>query len=182
MTIRQAKAEDNQAIEELIYRTFQPVVLEGRTGTREHYLAHLMRQDAAYIPELDWLILKNEEPIGHIMYSHGDIIHNDQTKTPVIVFGPLSVDPNYQKQGIGKQLIAETIFKAQTLGHKAIIITGHPEYYQALGFVPADALLAYEIVPGALDNKAGRWQYAEVFNQAEIDQTGFEKYQNNFLN
>ena len=59
MTIRLAKTEDNQAIEKLIYRTFQPVVLEGRNGTREHYLAHLMRQDAAYIPELDWVILKN---------------------------------------------------------------------------------------------------------------------------
>ncbi|UUX34671.1 GNAT family N-acetyltransferase [Fundicoccus culcitae] len=192
--IRLATPDDNQAIEELIFRAFEGMELEGRTETREHYLAHLLRNDPAYIPELDWVLMEDQRLFAHIMYSQAKIIHADLSETEVIVFGPLSIDPDHQQRGIGRQLIAESIYRAQTLGYQAIVITGHPAYYQALGFVPAshygitfmdgsqsDALLAYEIVAGALTNKAGKWKYADVFDFAETDDVGFNVYQQEFV-
>ena len=106
-------------------------------------------------------------------------ICDDGTAHETITFGPVSVLPEYQKQGIGGVLIRYTLEKAKTLGHKAVLITGHPEYYPKFGFINAekykitmpdgtnmDAFMALELYDGALDGVSGKWQYDPVF---EID-------------
>jgi putative acetyltransferase len=61
-------------------------------------------------------------------------------------------------------LLEAALSKAVSLGHKAVVVIGHPDYYRRFGFehaskwdirsslpVPEDSITAKELVPGALD-------------------------------
>ena len=56
---------------------------------------------------------------------------------PVLNFGPLSVLPEYQRQGVGKALVQAMIKKAKRLDYGAILFFGRPEYYPRFGFQEA---------------------------------------------
>ncbi|MEI3338767.1 MAG: GNAT family N-acetyltransferase [Eubacterium sp.] len=52
------------------------------------------------------------EVIGHIMYSHAEIQTHDGQKIPIMVFGPVSILPEYQGRGYGSMLITHTLKKS----------------------------------------------------------------------
>lgn len=54
-----------------------------------------------------------------------------------LLFGPVSVLPEYQVRGYGSTLIEFTLEKAREMGFPTVVITGAPEYYSRFGFVPA---------------------------------------------
>ncbi|MGP4063169.1 GNAT family N-acetyltransferase [Halobacillus sp. H74] len=85
---------------------------------------------------------------------------------------PLSALPQYQKQGIGKDLIDKAIEKARELGYTSVIVLGHPEYYPEFGFklassfeieAPLEAFRALEIYEGSLHNVSGIVKYPPEF-------------------
>lgn len=49
----------------------------------------------------------------------------------------MAVLPDYQKQGIGSELIKQGICAVKQLGHPLIIVLGHAGYYPKFGFLPA---------------------------------------------
>lgn len=64
----------------------------------------------------------------------------------------------------------------QKLGHKIVILLGHPAYYSRFGFLPArvkglevpipapdEAFMALELIPGALDGINGMVIYPPEF-------------------
>jgi putative acetyltransferase len=61
-------------------------------------------------------------------------------------FGPVSVLPEYQRQGIGNALIQEGLSRLKRLNAQGCCLVGHPEYYKRFGFrnIPG---LVYEGVP-----------------------------------
>jgi putative acetyltransferase len=48
--------------------------------------------------------------------------------------GPVSVLPEYQRQGIGGALIQEGLSRLKGLGARGCCLVGHPEYYKRFGF------------------------------------------------
>ena len=48
--------------------------------------------------------------------------------------GPVSVLPAYQRQGIGKALIAEGLARLKALAANGCCLVGHPGYYGRFGF------------------------------------------------
>ena len=54
-----------------------------------------------------------------------------------LALAPLSVLPAYQRQGIGRALIAEGHRIAKELGFDYSIVLGHPQYYPKAGYLPA---------------------------------------------
>lgn len=87
---------------------------------------------------------------------------------PVLLLGPLAVEPSLKGAGIGKALMLHAISEASRLGHKAILLVGDASYYGRFGF-SADKtgalsmpgpyerhrFLALELVSGALDGATG---------------------------
>ena len=154
-------------------------------GCNEHYLVHKLRTDPAYLPELSRVAELDGAVVGAIMYSRAHVTDGDTTH-PLLIFGPLCVDPPFQKTGIGAQLMLATFDLARAAGHKAIIIFGEPGYYPKFGFVPCerfgittadgqnfDAFMALELVPGRLAGVHGAFHYAPVFEDlpdAEVDE------------
>ena len=76
------------------------------------------------------VLLKNGDIIGHLMFYkvwlNGDLI--------TAGLGPLSILPQYQRQGYGGDLIHSGLKKCDPMQHQIIFLLGHTEYYSRFGF------------------------------------------------
>lgn len=143
MELRLELKTDEREVENLTRESFWNVY---RPGCCEHYVLHLLRKSAAFIPELDYIMCDNGKIIGSIVYSrmfYGEGVDAAENRTgrtmsnEVIMFGPVCAAPDYQRKGVGSELIKFTLKKAEDLGYKAVFITGNPEYYNRFGFKTA---------------------------------------------
>ncbi|MDR0831825.1 MAG: N-acetyltransferase [Bacillales bacterium] len=196
ITLRLETPADYKTVEKLTFEAFKDFEAEGlpkRDLPNEHFLAYLLRNDPSFIKELDFVAILNEEIVGNIMYSKCHIIHLNNQKE-ALVFGPISVKPELQKQGIGTLLIKHSLEHAQKLGYKAVIITGFPDYYHRFGFVSAntfnltmldgsffDAFMALELEKGYL-SKGGKWQCCQAFDNCENNQEALINYHKELFN
>lgn len=179
IAIRNEAPADYRAVEEMTKKAFWNLHVP---GCDEHYLAHILRDCADFIPELDFVAEENGTIVGNIMYTRSTLIGEDGERKPVLTFGPLSVLPDCQRRGIGKRLINHSLEKAAQMGWEAVVIFGNPENYVTSGFcgckkfgvaiakdVYPVALLVKELKSGALAGK--KWLFAESsayeFEQAE---------------
>jgi putative acetyltransferase len=60
--------------------------------------------------------------------------------------GPVSVLPEYQRQGIGKTLIQEGLSRLKSINAQGCCLVGHPDYYKKFGFKNVPGLM-HEGVP-----------------------------------
>ena len=131
--IRLEETHDYRENENLTREAFWNVY---HPGCSEHYILHILRNDKAFVPELCYVYEQDGKLVGNIVYALGHIDH-EGTPIQVLLFGPISVHPDYQKKGIGKELIQYTLEKAKEMGYPAVFITGSPEYYHRFGFESA---------------------------------------------
>lgn len=157
-------------------------------GCDEHYLVHLLRDCPAFVPELDLVAVSQGRIVGSILYSRARILLDAGGELSVLTFGPLSVLPAFQRQGIGGRLIAGTADMARDMGEVAILIYGDPAYYSRHGFVAAErfgigtrdglyraSLQATELRAGALANAAGRFAEDGVFDLDPAESAAFDR-------
>lgn len=78
----------------------------------------------------------NQEVVGHILFSPAIIRNRDQAFHGWGL-GPMSVDPKYQRQGIGSGLVKRGLEQIAGQGGGFTIVAGHPEYYRRFGFESA---------------------------------------------
>jgi predicted N-acetyltransferase YhbS len=194
LVIRLERPNDYKIVERLTFAAFETMELPVRTHTNEHFLARLLRDDAAFVPELDFVAELDGEIVGNILYSKSKVLRPDSTEAEALVFGPISVKPEFHGQGIGSMLVRHSLDRARELGFTAVLITGHLGFYPRFGFVPAskfnitmpdgasfDAFMALELVPGALGCIGGKWVCCKAFDTVENDEAAFAKYHENFL-
>jgi putative acetyltransferase len=81
--------------------------------------------------------------VGHIALSAVTISDGTQDWYGL---GPVSVLPEYQRQGIGKALIHEGLSRLKRMHARGCCLVGHPEYYKKFGFDNI-AELVHEGVP-----------------------------------
>lgn len=74
--------------------------------------------------------------VGFVLLSIG-LLDTFEENLKVGVLGPLGVHSTYQKQGIGKALVARLIQEAESLKLPLVFLEGDPNYYLRLGFKPA---------------------------------------------
>jgi predicted N-acetyltransferase YhbS len=141
---------------------------------KESKLIEKVRKGPNFVPELSLVAEKDNEIVGHILFSKMKIVGESEYET--LMLAPLAVIPELQKQGIGGKLIKKGIEKAIELGFDSIIVVGHKDYYPKFGFqkaskwgikcpfeVPDGAFMAIELTENALENKAGVVQFPEEF-------------------
>ena len=87
---------------------------------------------------------------------------------PALLLGPLAVDADCRKRGIGSALVQRALREAKRHGHGAVLLVGDAPYYARFGFSSEKTgalwlpgpyerhrLLGVELVPGALDGARG---------------------------
>jgi putative acetyltransferase len=113
--------------------------------------------------------------VGHILFSDLPIL-TDTGEVPALALAPMAVLPEFQRQGIGSALVRRGLEVCKEQGHRIVIVVGHPHFYPRFGFSSKqaihlvspfsgeDSFMAVALVPGALDNVAGRVQYPPPFD------------------
>lgn len=129
--IRLENPADYETVENLTREAFWNVY---RPGCTEHYVLHTLRENKNFVPELDFVMEKDGEIIGHIAFVRAEISADDGRKIPIMTFGPLSILPEYQRCGYGKALLDFSMEKAKELQVGALCMEGNIDFYRHCGF------------------------------------------------
>ncbi len=140
MIIRLETEKDYYEVENLTREAFFNVY---RPGCFEHLVVHNLRKDKCFVKELDYVIEEDGKIIANIVYAKGKIKQENGVTKEVLLFGPVSVLPEYQKQGYGEKIIKYTMEKAKENEFNEIVITGNPNYYKKFGFESASRYKIY---------------------------------------
>ncbi|MCL2003635.1 MAG: N-acetyltransferase [Oscillospiraceae bacterium] len=187
--IRLETPADHYAVEALTREAFWAFWEKDRVICDEHLLVHRLRSCPSFVPELNTVAELDGRIIGHIIYSKSRIEEDCGQTYETLTFGPLSVLPELQKKGVGTALMRHTLAEAKRLGHRAVLIFGHPEYYPRIGFRRAaefgittadgktfDAFMAYPLYDGALNGVRGRFYLDPVYESlTQEDALAFDK-------
>lgn len=132
--IRLETPSDYVEVENLTREAFWNVY---RPGCVEHYILHCYRDREDFVHELDLVMEKDGQIIGHVMYARSEIRADDGRSIPVMTFGPISIAPRYQRMGYGTILLRYSMDKAKACGAGALAITGAIGFYGKSGFAAA---------------------------------------------
>lgn len=164
MIIRLEKEKDYFETENLTREAFWNVY---REGCFEHLIIHNLRKDKSFVKELDYCIEIDNKIIANIVYAKGKLKLENGNIREILIFGPVSVLPKYQKKGYGEKLINYTIEKAKELGFDAIVIMGNPNYYKKFGF---ESCSKYKIYYEGLDkNEEAPFFMIKILNDNNIE-------------
>lgn len=166
--IRNETPADYLEVEELTRKAFWNVY---RPGCLEDYVLHCFRTDPDFVTELDFVLEREGKIIGHVMFARAKIAKDDGGKIPIMTFGPISIDPEFQRRGFGKHLLEYAMERAKKLGAGALAICGNIDFYGKCGFVrgkekgiryaddpDADYFLVKELSDGFLSNIQGSFR------------------------
>ncbi|RPJ74664.1 MAG: N-acetyltransferase [Alphaproteobacteria bacterium] len=183
--IRTENKEDFFEVENLTREAFWNLYFP---GCDEHYLVSILRTHRDFIPELDFVAIHNDRIVGNIMYTKSYIETNDNRRINSITFGPISVLPEFQRQGIGSYLISYSKKIALKMGFKAIIILGDPANYCKHGFQSSRDFnitnssgeyplgqLVLELEKDFLKGITGKYIYSNVYNIDQNEVDNFDK-------
>ena len=176
VSLRLETAADHFAVEALTRDAFWEFWETDRKICDEHLLVHRLRGAESFVPELDYIAEVDGRLAGHIIYAKSKVTDDAGNTHETLTFGPLTVSPGFQNQGVGKALMYHTFAEARRLGYRGVIIFGHPDYYPRVGFRRAaefgittadgqtyDPFMALPLYDGALDGIQGRYSLDPVY-------------------
>jgi len=136
--IRNERDNDIGAITEVTIAAFKTLEVSRHT---EQFIIEALR--AAKALAISLVAERDGRVVGHIAFS--PITMSDGTRN-WYGLGPVSVLPEYQRQGIGKALIKEGLSLLKEMNAGGCCLVGHPDYYIKFGFKNTPGL-AHEGVP-----------------------------------
>ena len=186
--IRLERKEEQRQVEHLVRESFWNVY---RPGCLEHYVLHCLREDEAFIPELDFVLEKDGEIIGQVIFMRAEIQADDGRGIPILTMGPIGIAPQWKRQGYGKKLLDFALEKAAAFGAGAVCFEGNIDFYGKSGFTVASAFgiryhglpegedasffLCKELIDGYLDGITGEYTTPEGYFVDEAEAEEFDK-------
>ncbi len=187
-TIRLEEKKDHAEVEYLIRESFWNVY---RPGCLEHYVIHVLRDDPAFIRELDFVMEQDGRIIGQNMFMRTVIEADDGSVVPVLTMGPICITPELKRKGYGKKLLDYSLERAAEMGFGAVLFEGNIGFYGKSGFdyasrfgiryhdLPEDAdssfFLCKELIPGYLRGVTGVYQTPKGYYVDEAKAEAFDK-------
>lgn len=172
-TITSMKPEYLQSALELVEQVFteHDSPEEGRTVRA---LVEEIRSKEYYLPELELLMIEDDQPIGYVMFSRFHI--EGRYTDRLVLLSPAAVKTSLQRQHICRDLIEYGFKKAAEMGFTAAMVEGNPTNYRSRGFNTSarrgivagpnihlpheDCLMVAELVPGGLEGIHGEVDYS----------------------
>ena len=166
--IRPETPGDIPAIFELNLRAFgQPA---------EAQMVNKLRREGDFIPELSLVAVDGVRIVGHILFPPVTI-SSPEGDIGALALAPMAVLPEFQRRGIGSLLVQKGLAACRRLGHRIVVVVGHPAYYPKFGFFPAlewgievsfpvpdEAFMVTALVEGALEGVHGTIRYPPAFD------------------
>lgn len=187
-TIRLEKREDYRTTENLVREAFWNIY---RPGCSEHYVLHVLRDDPAFVPGLDFVMEQNGRLIGQNIFMRTVIEADDGRIVPVLTMGPIGIIPDLKRRGYGKKLLDYSLQKAAQMGFGAVLFEGNIAFYGKSGFdyaekfgiryhglpegADASFFLCKELVPGYLNGVTGVYQTPQGYYVDDADVEEFDK-------
>ncbi len=188
ITIRLEKKEDYREVENLIRESFWNIY---RPGCSEHYVIHVLRDDPAFVRELDFVMEKDGAIIGQNMFMKTVINSDSGGDVPVLTMGPICIASGLKRRGFGKALLDYSLEKAAALGFGAVLFEGNIAFYGKSGFdyarnfgiryhdLPEGAdssfFLCRELKEGYLDGVTGVYQTPRGYYVDDGDVEEFDR-------
>jgi len=110
--IRNETPSDYRQVENLIRESFWNVY---RPGCLEHFVIHELRNDPAFVKELDFVMEQNGRIIGQNMFMHATIAADDGRTIPIMTMGPICIANDLKRQGYGKKLLDYSLVQQRSL-------------------------------------------------------------------
>ena len=186
--IRLEKIEERREVENLVREAFWNVY---RPGCLEHYVLHCLRNDPAFVPELNFVMEKEGLLIGQNVFMRAVIKADDGREISIMAMGPICICPELKRQGYGKILLDFSLEKAAEFGCGALCFEGNIDFYGKSGFdyaskfgiryhgLPegedASFFLCRELIPGYLDGITGEYATPEGYFVDEDEAEAFDK-------
>ncbi len=191
--IRLERKDDYREVENLVRESFWNVY---RPGATEHYVLNRLRSDAAFVPELDFVMEKGGEIIGQNVFVKAEIRLDDGKLLPIMTMGPICIRNDLKRNGYGKRLLDYSLDRAREYGCGALCFEGNIDFYGKSGFVYARSkniryhglpegadssfFLCKELIPGYLDGISGEYATPKAYFAAEEKPMDFERYDSSF--
>ena len=186
--IRLETSKDHTEVEHLVRESFWNVY---RPGCLEHYVLHCLRDDPAFIQELDLVMEKDGVIIGQNIFMRASIAADDGRSIPILTMGPICIANALKRQGYGKQLLDYSLEQAAKLGMGAVFFEGNIDFYGKSGFTHASRFgiryhglpegedasffLCKELIPGYLDGITGEYATPSGYFVDEGEAEEFDK-------
>lgn len=186
--IRNETPADYTETENLVRESFWNVY---RPGCLEHFVLHELRNDPAFVPELDFVMEQSGKIIGQTIFVRASISADDGREIPIMTMGPICIVNQQKRQGYGKKLLDYALQKAAALGCIAVCLEGNIDFYGKSGFVyarekgiryhglPVGAddsfFLCKELVTGSLDGITGEYATPSGYFVDEASAEAFDK-------
>ena len=186
--IRLERKDEHREIENLVRESFWNVY---RPGCLEHYVLHTLRDNEAFVPELDFVMEKDGQPIGQNVFVKAKIQADDGREIPIVTMGPICITPELKRKGYGKILLDYSLEKAAEMGFGAVCFEGNIDFYGKSGFtfasefgiryhgLPEDAYSSFfvckELIPGYLDGITGEYATPQGYFVDEAAAEEFDK-------
>ena len=186
--IRLERKDEHREIENLVRESFWTVY---RPGCLEHYVLHTLRDDEAFVPELNFVMEKDGRPIGQNVFVKAKIQSDDGREIPIVTMGPICITPELKRKGYGKKLLDYSLEKAAGMGFGAVCFEGNIDFYGKSGFtfaskfgiryhgLPEDAdssfFVCRELIPGYLDGITGEYATPQGYFVDEAAAEEFDK-------
>ena len=186
--IRLEKKVEYREVENLVRESFWNVY---RPGCSEHYVLHVLRDDPAFVKELDFVMERDGVLIGQNIFMRTVINADDGRDIPVLTMGPICIAPELKRRGYGKILLDYSLERAAEMGFGAVLFEGNIDFYGKSGFdyarrfgiryhdLPEDAddsfFLCRELISGYLDEVTGVYQTPKGYYVDDADVDEFDK-------
>ena len=186
--IRSEKKVEYREVEKLVRESFWNVY---KPGCSEHYVLHVLRDDPAFVKELDFVMEKDGRLIGQNVFVRTVINADDGRDIDVLTMGPICIAPELKRKGYGKLLLDYSLEKAAEMGFGAVLFEGNIDFYGKSGFdyarkygtryhdLPEGAddsfFLCKELIPGYLDEVIGVYQTPQAYYVDDADVEEFDK-------
>ena len=187
-TIRLEEKNDYREVENLVREAFWNVY---RPGCSEHYVIHTLRDDPAFVRELDFVMEKDGRLIGQNMFMRTIIEADDGRTIEVLTMGPIGITPELKRRGYGKALLNYSLERAAELGFGAVLFEGNIAFYGKSGFdyaarfgiryhdlpegADASFFLCRELIPGYLDGVTGVYRTPQGYYVADEEVEAFDR-------
>jgi putative acetyltransferase len=138
-------------------------------------------EDSSSQPLISLLAFHENQAVGHILFTKARLDSNESLQ--VSILAPLAVIPDFQKQGVGGQLIRKGLTLLSESSVDLVFVLGHIEYYPRHGFKPAgvlglkapypipeevaDAWMVQALRPDVLNNCTGTIICADAMDKPE---------------